>query len=175
MIARLMDRLDILAPAGLAGFSATLLGGAFAFQYLGGMTPCVLCIYQRYPHGIALTLGLIALFVVARKAAAARWLTTLGGFVLLIGAGIAFFHVGVEQLWWEGTAECGATGTPDTLEALKAQLMSQPVVRCTDIPWEMFGVSMAGYNFLLSTVVGLGLIWLTLPRAANLRETSRSA
>ena len=79
-------------------------------------------------------------------------------------AGIGFFHVGVEHRWWEGTPECGATATPDSLEALKAQLMNQPVVQCGDIAWEMFGISMAGYNFLLSAFAGCLAIILSLPR-----------
>jgi disulfide bond formation protein DsbB len=98
----------------------------------------------------------------SRNATASRWLTILGGLALLTSAGIGLFHVGVEQLWWEGTAECGATGTPDSLEALKQQLMAQPIVRCTDIAWEMFGISMAGYNFLLSAAAGLLAVALSI-------------
>jgi len=153
-----------LVPAAVSAFSAAMLGGAFAFQYLGGLAPCVLCLYQRWPHAAAILLGLIALALSARNPAAARWLTGLAGLALLTSAGIGLFHVGVEQLWWEGTAECGTTGTPDSLEALKQQLMAQPVVRCTDIAWQMFGISMAGYNFLLSAAAGLLAIALSLPR-----------
>ncbi|WP_420404000.1 disulfide bond formation protein B [Nisaea sp.] len=155
-----------LVPAGVSLFSTTMLAGAFAFQYLGGLAPCVLCLYQRWPHAAAILLGLLALFLSARNPLPARWLTILGGLALLTSAAIGLFHVGVEQLWWEGTAECGATGTPDSLEALKQQLMAQPVVRCTDIAWEMFGISMAGYNALLSAAAGLLAIALNLPRRA---------
>ncbi|UUX51033.1 disulfide bond formation protein B [Nisaea acidiphila] len=152
-----------LVPAAVSAFASAMLGGAFAFQYLGGLAPCVLCLYQRWPHAAAILLGLLALILSARNPAASRWLTILGGLALLTSAGIGLFHVGVEQLWWEGTAECGATGTPDSLDALKQQLMAQPVVRCTDIAWEMFGISMAGYNFLLSAGAGLTAIALSLP------------
>ena len=139
-------------PAGLAAFASSMLGGAFAF------------LYQRYPHAAAIVLGLLGLALVRRAPGVTRWLCVLGGLALLTSAGIGFFHVGVEHLWWEGTAECGATSMPDSLEALKAQLMNQPIVRCTDIAWEMFGISMAGYNFLLSAAAGCLAILLSLPR-----------
>lgn len=142
----------------LVAVSAGSLGGAFAFQYLGGLAPCVLCIYQRYPHGIVIGLAVAALLVLPGRPRVATWLLLLAGAVLLAGAGIAAFHVGVEQQWWQGTAECGAGGTPDSLDALKAQIFAQPVVRCTDIAWEMFGISMAGYNFLISAAAGLAAI-----------------
>ena len=158
----LEERPAWLVPAAISIFSTAMLGAAFAFQYLGGLAPCVLCLYQRWPHAAAILLGLLALAVSAHNPSASRWLTVVGGLALLASAGIGLFHVGVEQLWWEGTAECGATGTPDSLEALKQQLMAQPVVRCTDIAWEMFGISMAGYNFLLSAAVGLAAIALSL-------------
>ena len=153
-----------LVPAGLVAFASSMLGGAFAFQYIGGLAPCVLCLYQRYPHAAAIILGLLGLALSRRAPHVARWLCVLGGLALLTSAGIGLFHVGVEQLWWEGTAECGATSMPDSLEALKAQLMNQPIVRCTDIAWEMFGISMAGYNFLLSAIAGCVAIPLSLPR-----------
>ena len=151
-------------PAGLVAFASSMLGGAFAFQYIGGLAPCVLCLYQRYPHAAAIVLGLLGLALARRAPGVMRWLCVLGGLALLTSAGIGFFHVGVEHLWWEGTAECGATSMPDSLEALKAQLMNQPIVRCTDIAWEMFGISMAGYNFLLSAAAGCLAILLSLPR-----------
>lgn len=156
-----------LIPAGMALFSSAMLSGALAFQHFDGLAPCVLCVYQRYPHALVIILGLAAMALAGRAPATARWLTALGGLVLLAGAGIAFFHVGVEHLWWEGTRECGSNAMPDNLEALKAQLMNQPIVRCTDIAWQMFGISMAGYNFLLSTLAGIVFLFLGLRRSAG--------
>ena len=75
----------------------------------------------------------------------------------MIGAGIAVFHVGVEQQWWPGTAECGGIdGANLSLEQLKAQILAAPVVRCDEVAWSLFGISMAGYNILLS--LGLALV-----------------
>ncbi|HEX6978623.1 MAG TPA: disulfide bond formation protein B [Alphaproteobacteria bacterium] len=138
-----------LAAALLLVASAAVLSAAFAFQYLGGLAPCVLCLWQRYPYGAVIGLSALALVLASR-----RWapvLLAICGVAFLVGAGIAAFHVGVEQHWWQGTAACGATqGAAASLEALRAQLMAQPVVRCDEIPWALFGISMAGYNFVIS-------------------------
>lgn len=144
-----------LIPAVILAGSTASLGGAFAFQYIGGLQPCVLCIWQRWPHGIAIVLAAIALAYVGRRASG--WLLLLAGVVLLAGGGIAVFHVGVEQHWWAGTSSCGTTidfraGT----QALTQALLNAPVVRCDQVAWSLFGISMAGYNALLS--LGLGAL-----------------
>jgi disulfide bond formation protein DsbB len=146
-----------LGPALLFGTSAALLLGALAFQYVGGLQPCVLCIYQRYPHGAVLVLGALALgHALAGKPRAVPWLTMLAAVAMLAGAAIAAFHVGVEQGWWKGLEACAAGGaTPKTLEGAFEALKKGPVASCTDIPWQLFGISMAGYNFLISLAVGL--------------------
>jgi disulfide bond formation protein DsbB len=81
------------------------------------------------------------------------WLLALAGLTFLAGGGIAVFHVGVEQGWWEGTAQCGATGKADSIEALRAQIMAAPLVRCTDIAWSFAGISMAGFNVIASAIL----------------------
>src|SRR5207237_10719321 len=70
----------------------------------------------------------------------------------LAGAGIAAFHVGVEQHWWAGTAECGASGplAGGSAADLRAKLLAQPVVRCDEVAWSLFGISMAGFNVIVS-------------------------
>ena len=76
---------------------------------------------------------------------------------ILIGAGVSIYHVGVEQHWWQGLGSCGGNlDMPMTLEALKKQIMSMPVVRCDDVVFSFLGVSMAGYNALISILVGGG-------------------
>lgn len=146
-----------MTPLWLAVASAALLTGAFAFQYLGGLAPCVLCLWQRWPHAAVVVLAGAALLVGPPGARAA--LTALAGVALLAGAGIAGFHVGVEQHWWSGTAACGGGPQPETLEALRAQLMAQPVVRCDAVPWSLFGLSMAAYNLIASLALGLAGLW----------------
>ncbi|MEO1176688.1 MAG: disulfide bond formation protein B, partial [Pseudomonadota bacterium] len=79
-----------------AGGSAALLLGAFAFQHLGGLAPCKMCIWQRYPHLAAIALGALAVFLPLPVP------ITLGALAALTTGGIGVFHVGVEQGWWEG-------------------------------------------------------------------------
>ncbi len=131
--------------------SATLVVGAFAFQYIGGLAPCVLCWWQRYAHFATIALAVLALLA-ARGSSRAGWaLVVLAAAALLIGAGIAAFHVGVEQHWWQGTAECGSsTAGASSIDELRARLLNQPIVRCDEVAWSLFGISMAGYNFLIS-------------------------
>jgi disulfide bond formation protein DsbB len=134
--------------------SGALLAGAYAFQFIGGLHPCVLCLYQRVPHAAVLVLTLLAILAASRPPIAV-WSTALAGLALLIGAGIAGFHVGVEQHWWRGTPECGGGASADTVAALRAQLLAQPVVRCDAVAWSMFGISMAGYNMLISAAMAV--------------------
>ena len=140
--------------------SAAILGAAFGFQYIGGLAPCVLCWWQRYAHMAAIVLAAVAVVASGRGSSRAGWmLVAATGLALLAGAGIAAFHVGVEQHWWAGTAECGSTlGAASGIDQLRARLLAQPIVRCDEIAWSLFGVSMAGYNFLLSLALGASAV-----------------
>lgn len=137
-----------------AAGSAALLLGALAFQHLGGLAPCKLCLWQRWPHGAAIILGLLALVV------GPRLLIAAGGLVAaLITAGVGTYHVGVEQKWWEGPQGCTGldiTGLSpaDLLNAINAA----PIVRCDEIAWSLAGVSMAGWNAIASLI--FAVIWV---------------
>jgi disulfide bond formation protein DsbB len=137
----------------LLGASAGSLLAAFFFQYVVGLQPCVLCIWQRWPYAVVIALSIASLAVTtdAHKLRAA--LLALSGVALLVGGGVAVFHVGVEQHWWTGTSGCGVTATADSIDALRAQIMAAPVVRCDQVAWSLFGISMAGYNILISLVL----------------------
>jgi disulfide bond formation protein DsbB len=132
------------AIVALAG--AAILGSALAFQYLGGLAPCELCYWQRYPFWVAIPAGAAAYAMPGLRPA----LLALAGLALAAGAGIAVFHVGVEQLWWQGTQACGAHAPAGSIEELRARLLAAPVVRCDAPQWALLGVTMAGYNVLLS-------------------------
>ena len=146
--------LTLLATLGSAG----LLGGAFAFQYLGGLAPCQLCLYQRWPHGAAILIGLLVL------ATGWRGIAWAGALAALATAGIGIFHVGVEQLWWEGLATC----TVNTMEGLSgSDLLSTDITvgapaACDKIAWSMLGISMPGWNVILS--LGLAGLWVLAAR-----------
>lgn len=150
-----MTRKNLIILA--SGGSALLLLAAFGFQYLGGLAPCALCIWQRWPHALAALAGPAAL------AAGGGLVPALGAAAMLGGAAIGLYHSGVEQGWWQGPSTCSA---PDiaglTPEELLARIMSAPVVRCDEIPWEMFGLSMASWNAVAS--LGLAGLWLLATR-----------
>ena len=137
----------------LAGLgSLGLLIGALLFQYVGDMAPCKMCYWQRYPHvGAVIIAGIILI-------------TGIGVFAVLellsalITAGIGGFHAGVERGWWEGPQSCTSTSIDNlSTEELLAQIMSTPMVRCDEIPWQMFGLSMAGWNMVVS--ICLAVLW----------------
>ena len=145
------------AGLALAAASAAALALAFAGQYGFDLQPCVLCVWQRWPHAAAILLGLAAWGLRGRPAAATAALL-LAVVAELATGGVGVFHVGVEQGWWQGTAECGSTTAANDLAALKAQILNQPIVRCDEVAFAVFGISMAGWNALLAAgLAGLGI------------------
>lgn len=152
--------------------SLTLLLGAYSFQYIGGMTPCDLCWPQRYAHFSILaitTLGLL-LHKAGRKVQMIFTSLTL----LAIGYSVAMsgYHTGVEQKWWQGPTTCTGNGEQSAdLDNLFDNMMSANLVRCDEIPWEMFGISMAGYNFIISVLV-FGFVACALISGLRKREAS---
>ena len=127
--------------------SSATLGMAYVFQYGFGLAPCALCYTQRYPYMVVIALAALATLLAGRTN---RWLLPACGLALLAGAGIAGFHVGVEQKWWPGPAACSALDLTGDIDAALDQIMAAPVVRCDDVAWSLFGISMAGYNGLIS-------------------------
>lgn len=158
-----MDRARALATVAGAG-SAALLIGAFAFQYIGGLAPCDLCLQQRWPHGVAILCGLA--FLVVPAGILARFLAVIAAVAVTVGAGIAVYHVGVEQAWWPGPATCTAP-EPGALSAgdLMTQILETPVVLCDQIAWSLWGISMPGWNAILSGL--LAIAWFGAARYAS--------
>ena len=150
-------RLIILAMAG----SLAMLAGAFAFQYIGGLAPCHLCLLQRWPHAAAVGIGLLALAVPGRL------LPLAGAAAALTTAGIGLYHTGVERLWWAGPTSCsaGSIAGIDVKDLLDPTIVVAPVVRCDEVAWQMLGLSMASWNGVVS--LGLMLIWLLAARSRS--------
>lgn len=156
-----------LAGLLIAAAAAAALGLALLSQYGFGLQPCVLCIWQRWPHVAAIVLGLAAWALRGRRGASAALLGLAAAAELATG-GVGVFHVGVEQGWWQGTAECGTTAAGNDLAALKAQIMKQPIVRCDEVAFAVLGISMAGWNAVLAAVLaGIGI-------AAAVRDLGRA-
>ncbi len=144
--------LIMLAAAGSAG----LLGGAFVFQFLG-YAPCEMCLWQRWPHAAAIVIGVAAL------AAPSALLALLGASAAAITGGLGVYHTGVERAWWEGPTSCTGSGGMDAGNLLA---MDGPkLVLCDQVAWELFGISMASWNAILS--FGLMAIWIMAARARN--------
>jgi disulfide bond formation protein DsbB len=160
-----------LAPAILVLVPAAAIVFALASQVWGGLLPCVLCIWQRWAHGATIAVALLAFAAaLSGHGRAAGLLTILAGIAAFIGAGIALYHVGVEQQWWPGTSGCGAGifTSAGTGESLRQQIEAAPIVRCSDVRWSLFGISMAGYNALLSAALGVFALWIGVANSRRL-------
>jgi len=143
----------------VAAGSAALLGGALGFQYLGGLYPCELCMWQRWAHVAVLATGLIAVLSRGGLARAAFGLSIIA---MLVGVGIAVFHAGVEQQWWQGLSSCGGASATGTAADLLQAVETAPIVRCGDIAWSFLGLSMAAWNAIAST--GLAVLAVVAAR-----------
>lgn len=140
--------------------SAALLGGAFAFEHLGGLPPCPLCITQRWAHAAALGFGLAG-FIAIQLSASVRRLSRLVcwvlGLIFLVSLYWGVTHAGIEYGLWAGPASCTASGGGDiSLADLNASL-GQPtnVVLCDEIAWSLLGISMAGWNAIVSAALAV--------------------
>lgn len=137
--------------------SAALLGGAFAFQYIGGLAPCVLCITQRWPHAVAIVIGIIVLL--AGTGTLARLLMVGGAVAVAVSAGYGLYHTGVEKGWFAGPDTCtGGSVAGISTDDLLDQIMAAPLVKCDEVAWAMAGLSMASWNAVLS--LALVAVWL---------------
>jgi len=155
----------IAALAVMLGGAATILG-AYFFQYVLGLPPCPLCLDQRVPYYIAIPLA-AALAVVVRRGAAPAWLAQAGFAVIaaamLAGAGLGLYHAGVEWGWWAGPTDCsGPVAGLGSAADLLSRIEASRVVRCDEAAWRFLGLSLAGYNVLISlalaAIAGCGLV-----------------
>ncbi len=138
-------------PLCVALASVLALAGAFTAQYGFHLRPCELCLMQRAPFAINIILGLAAYVWAARR-------TTLiggSGIVFLINSGIAFFHSGVERKWWQGLTGCSTPDMSGSIEDIMKRIQETAVTRCDEIPWSLFGLSMANYNVVFCLFLGL--------------------
>ncbi|MEZ5681080.1 MAG: disulfide bond formation protein B [Erythrobacter sp.] len=133
---------------------ALLLGGAYVSQYGFGLYPCEMCWWQRWPHFAAVALALLAFVIEPRKL-----LISLAALAVLASGLIGFFHAGVEYGWWPGITSCAAVFGESSGSALE-DIMNTPLVRCDEPAWTLFGISLAGFNFLISTSAAIAILVL---------------
>ena len=136
------------------GVPALLLAGAYISEYAFGLFPCEMCWWQRYAHFAAVGLALVSTVAPPKRV----WLA-LAALAILASGLIGAFHAGVEYGWWEGFTACtgdfGSAGD-DPLEAI----MNAPLIRCDVAPWTLAGVSLAGFNAVLSVASAVAIFVL---------------
>jgi disulfide bond formation protein DsbB len=128
---------------------ATLLAGAFGSQYLGGLYPCEMCWWQRYAHEVALVPAALA-FTAAAGSPRSRMFVLLAALAIAVSGAIGFYHAGVELKIFEGFTTCTSTAHGTSTEDLLKQIVAAPMVRCDQVQWSFLGISLAGWNAILS-------------------------
>ena len=136
---------------------ALALAGAYAFQYFGHLVPCEMCWWQRYAHFVALGAAVMGLMAPPRR----LW-AGLAGLAIAAAGLLGGYHAGVEYGWWKGFTACTSEIAFKAGQDPLAAIMAAPMIRCDTVQWSMFGISMAGYNFLFSGASALAIGWALL-------------
>lgn len=150
--AQLARLIALLLPVGL-------LGGAMGSQYLGGLTPCEMCYWQRYPHAAAILLALIS-FTAPATSGRSRLFVLLAALAIAVSGAIGVYHAGVELDIFEGLTTCTTTASGTGADLLK-DIMNAPLVRCDQVQFSFLGISMAGWNAILSLGGALAILLLS--------------
>ena len=153
----LAKALSLLVPA-------ALLAGAFGSEHLGGLNPCEMCWWQRWPHMAAVAFALVAIAGAGRLPDRGRSFVWLAALAILVSGGIGVYHAGVEAGIFEGITQCSAVDASGTAEDVLNRIMNAPIIRCDQVQWSLFGISMAGWNAILSITSALVILWLSLRR-----------
>ncbi|WP_284123844.1 disulfide bond formation protein B [Parerythrobacter aestuarii] len=148
---RLAQKLALATPA-------LLLAGAYISQYGFGLYPCEMCWWQRWPHFAALAFAALAFMVQPTRV----WIS-LAALAIMVSGAIGAFHAGVEYAWWPGITQC--SGVAPTGGNSFESIQMAPLIRCDVAPWSLFGISLAGWNFLFSTLAGLSIFTLVTRKA----------
>ena len=151
------NKLTLAAVLVLAGSTATILG-AWAFELIGGLAPCHMCLQQRWAYYAVIPLLVLVLLFArgADRATLARIGLGLAALAMFAGGVFAAYHAGVEWKWWPGPSSCTGTGdfSSDGLPDL-----TKRVILCDEAAWRLFGISLAGYNVLISGALAAVSVW----------------
>jgi len=141
---------------------AALLAGAYGSQYIGGLYPCEMCYWQRWPHFAAIAFALVS-FAMRGAADRGRSFVWLAALAILVSGLIGIYHAGVEAGIFEGVTQCSSMsgGSGDLL----AEIMATPLIRCDEVQWSLLGLSLAAWNAIISVGFGLLILWLSLKRS----------
>ncbi len=147
-------------PLILAAIAAAALGMALLSQYVGGLHPCILCIWQRWPYGIVIALGILDFALSFKSSKAVSGVMALIGISFLANSFIAFYHTGVEQKWWKSIFQsCSVPELKGDMAQILEDIKNRAnAARCDEIPWSdpIFNLSMANYNVMFC--LGLALV-----------------
>ena len=146
-----------LAAGTIAAIGAATLGGAWFFEYVLGIKPCPMCLEQRYAYYLVIVLG-VALALGGSRLPRALAIAALAILALAAFGNAIYgaYHAGVEWGFWKGPASCSGplVDLGNAGDILK-RLSTEKVVRCDEVQWRFLGISLAGYNFLISGLMGL--------------------
>jgi disulfide bond formation protein DsbB len=143
-----------------AGGAATILG-AYFFQYVLGVRPCPLCLEQRIAYYVSIPLAIVVAVMAGRDAPRSVVVAGLSviALAMLFNSGLALFHAGVEWKWWPGPQECSGPLTDLSAGDLLSSLTNLTIVRCDEAAWRFLGLSLAGYNVLISLALAAIAAW----------------
>jgi disulfide bond formation protein DsbB len=166
MIARTLT-LSRNQPVAVAGIAIAVLGcmtmaGFFFFQYVLGYPPCPLCLEQRYAYYVSVPLAAMVLLGLSVGSSHKVMMLALLAIAvaMLWNAGLGAYHSGVEWHWWPGPQDCsGAIPNFSAGGSLLDQINRQRVVRCDEAAWRFLGLSLAGYNVLISLTLAVIALW----------------
>jgi len=150
--------------------SASVLIAAVYFQYVLGLAPCKLCVWQRFPHVFAIIIGALILFNPKFKLVG-----TLSALIaILVGTSLAGYHAGIEAKFWPGPKTCSGLMNIKELtpELFLQKILTTKVIRCDEIPWSFLNISMAGWNLVISfflTIIWGGVL-LSILKSSNTRK-----
>jgi disulfide bond formation protein DsbB len=150
------------AAAAVAGIAAATLAGAWFFQLVLEILPCPLCLEQRYAYYLAVPLGALVAFASAKGAPRPFLLAGLTVLALaaLVNAGLGAYHAGVEWGFWQGPTDCsGPIVDLGNAGTLLQRLDTVKVIRCDEVQWRFLGLSLAGYNVLISLLMAAIAAW----------------
>jgi len=165
------QRAAALGSAALARLIAlvlpvALLGGALGSQYIGGLHPCEMCYWQRWPHAAAILFALLA-FTSPAETVRSRNFTLAAALAIAISGIIGVYHAGVEARVFEGFTTCTAVAHGGTTADILKQITQAPLVRCDQVQFRFLGISMAGWNAILSLFGAAAILLLTLRERAR--------
>jgi disulfide bond formation protein DsbB len=152
----------LMAALAIMAIAAATLAGAWFFQLVLDIRPCPLCLEQRYAYYLAIPLGALVAFAAAKDAPRAVLVAGLGLLALaaLGNAGLGVYHAGVEWKFWQGPTDCtGPIGDLGSAGSLLERLDTVKVIRCDEVQWRFLGLSLAGYNVLISLLMAAIAAW----------------